>query len=436
MSNKIYWSSDTEAAIIEYNAETDNEVRNKIYEEKLHIPISKLVECISNRFHQDYLSDPSERIQQDCLSLVVSKLHMFKPEIGKGKSFGYFSFVVKNYLIYKNNFTYNYYKKTDSIDDVANKEGDTTTFDIPVEDVYYTTKEFQEFIDLIFERFTDEQLFNIFNISCPNHELMIEIAKEYLNCFKEYPDSLLKEKYVINSNKLIAKHISIKLKLTKEKARDLLRAVQKKINPIIKSFYSNYLEMGNIGSIDIKKDEPIIIKHRRISWVDGKKKIIEWSGPSVTEQIIKTNIIAEISNKRKHFTEQKIIDIRKRYIEENTNIRKLAREYNTVRSVIRRIIKCQSYKKTIVNGYGEQEIKDRSIKNKKKNFNAKLSEADVMEIVNKSSVETYKTIANEYGVNEASISNIINGHTWSNITGIVCPPRLEKTETINVINID
>lgn len=55
-----------------------------------------------------------------------------------------------------------------------------------------------------------------------------------------------------------------------------------------------------------------------------------------------------------------------------------------------------------------------------KNTQVKLTEAKVMEILNlyRSGGHTYASLAKKYGVHMCGISNIMNGHCWSYITGI------------------
>ena len=47
---KMYFTLDTEAAIIEYNKSSDFKLRNKIYEESIKYPFEKLAENILNTF--------------------------------------------------------------------------------------------------------------------------------------------------------------------------------------------------------------------------------------------------------------------------------------------------------------------------------------------------------------------------------------------------
>jgi len=101
---KMYFTIDTEKAIIEYNKSNDFKLRNKIYEESIKYPFEKLAENILNTFKFSYFDVSKEDVQMEVVSTLIEKIHMFQE--GKGKAFSYFSIVAKNHLILKNNGNY------------------------------------------------------------------------------------------------------------------------------------------------------------------------------------------------------------------------------------------------------------------------------------------------------------------------------------------
>ena len=109
--NKMYFTQETEDAIVEYNKSNDDRVRNRIYKEKIQYPFDKLAENVLNTFKFSYFDVPKEDVQKEVVAVLIQKIHMFKE--GKGKAFSYFSIVAKNYLILNNNSNYKRYKKTD-----------------------------------------------------------------------------------------------------------------------------------------------------------------------------------------------------------------------------------------------------------------------------------------------------------------------------------
>ncbi len=102
--NKIYFSQDTEDAIIEYNNVDNIQLKNKIYQNRIKAPFEKLAESIINTFKFPYFDSSKNDIQSDVVSVLFEKLNMFKED--KGKAFSYFSIIAKNYLILNNNLNY------------------------------------------------------------------------------------------------------------------------------------------------------------------------------------------------------------------------------------------------------------------------------------------------------------------------------------------
>ena len=101
---KMYFTSETEKAIVEYNKCTDEDERNTIFRERIHAPIDKLAENIINRFKFPYMNANFEDVKNQVVSFLVLNLHKFTED--KGKAFSYFSVVAKNYLVLHNNNSY------------------------------------------------------------------------------------------------------------------------------------------------------------------------------------------------------------------------------------------------------------------------------------------------------------------------------------------
>ncbi len=122
-----YWTTDTEMAIYEYQKATTTEKFNQIFNEKLHAPFSKLVECVFNRHKFDYVKKAHGI--QDAIQLgmvhMLEVLPKFKEEVGKGKSFGYFSVCIKNYFIRLNQSLYKSSLLDVSIDNITNSSDET-----------------------------------------------------------------------------------------------------------------------------------------------------------------------------------------------------------------------------------------------------------------------------------------------------------------------
>ena len=100
-SKKMYFTVDTEDAIIRFNASTNQRERNEIYNNHIDYPFYKLAENILNTFKFKYFDIPPEDIKHEIVAFLLEKIHKYKKE--NGKAFSYFGQITKHYLIFHNN---------------------------------------------------------------------------------------------------------------------------------------------------------------------------------------------------------------------------------------------------------------------------------------------------------------------------------------------
>lgn len=118
----VYFTQDTEDAIVAYNNCPDPEERSKIYNRKIHYAFFKLTENIIHTFKFYYTEvDNIEDLQHEIITFLLSKIHLFDPSKG-AKAYSYFGTIVKRYLIISN--TKNYKKRVDKapIEDLEQDE--------------------------------------------------------------------------------------------------------------------------------------------------------------------------------------------------------------------------------------------------------------------------------------------------------------------------
>jgi hypothetical protein len=149
-TNKIYFSKETEEAIIRYNDADDMDVRENIFKMYIDRPLDKLAENIINRFHFSYMEQSFEETKQQVVSFLVTNLWRYTQD--KGKAFSYFSVIAKNYLILHNNLGYKEQKQsvslTEPIQDSHIPIEDVITLEAPDAHQHEDIKEFTElFID-------------------------------------------------------------------------------------------------------------------------------------------------------------------------------------------------------------------------------------------------------------------------------------------------
>jgi len=104
-TNKVYFTHETEEAIIKYNKSNNLEEREQLFREKIHAPLDKLAENVINRFKFPYMEGTFDEVKSQVVSFLVINLHKFTED--KGKAFSYFSVIAKNYLILHNNWEFN-----------------------------------------------------------------------------------------------------------------------------------------------------------------------------------------------------------------------------------------------------------------------------------------------------------------------------------------
>lgn len=167
---KVYFTQDTEQAIVEYNKSTDQDERDQIFRERIHAPIDKLVENIINRFKFPYIDGNFEDIKNQVVSFLVLNLHKFTED--KGKAFSYFSVVAKNYLVLHNNNSYKDELRSTYLVDSSNEESflleEILTTKPEVESSHKDTSDFVELLiqywdfnlDRIFKKKRDKEIAN------------------------------------------------------------------------------------------------------------------------------------------------------------------------------------------------------------------------------------------------------------------------------------
>jgi len=99
-----YWTTDVDIGIRKYLNTDDPVKRNKIYKMYLQKPFENMSKMIIRTWRFKYFDYSEKDIIHELCSFMILKIHLYNSE--KGKSYSYFSMVVKNYLIYHNNTNY------------------------------------------------------------------------------------------------------------------------------------------------------------------------------------------------------------------------------------------------------------------------------------------------------------------------------------------
>jgi hypothetical protein len=154
----VYFTQETEDAILEYLSLDNQAQRNKLFNEKINHSFHKLAENIIHTFKFYYTEvDTIPELQHEVVAFLLEKLHLYDQT--KGKAFSYFGTIAKRYLILYNNA--NYKKLKDKATVEAVDEDKTILIDIMNngKDVYQdkTPTFLQQFT-----KYADHNLFTLF----------------------------------------------------------------------------------------------------------------------------------------------------------------------------------------------------------------------------------------------------------------------------------
>ena len=221
--SNVYFTPETETAIVEYNQTEDPREKDKIYNQRIQAAFGKIAENVYNTFKFSYADVSPLEIQKQAISHMVANIGKY--EKGKGKAFSYFSIVAKHWFILDNNTTYRRFKKHVEICEQA---GDAGEFVIEPEHEKQES-ETKEFIKLMVEfwdknvgkYFTKERDLRIANavieifrnadrIDVFNKKALYLYIREIANCQTQHitkvinkmagPQSVIRKEYLDHGN--------------------------------------------------------------------------------------------------------------------------------------------------------------------------------------------------------------------------------------------
>ena len=79
--SRVYFTKETEAAIVSYNRSSDPDERSELYQDKIHWAFYKLTENIIHTFKFYYTDgvENLEDLQHEIMVFLLSKIHKFDP---------------------------------------------------------------------------------------------------------------------------------------------------------------------------------------------------------------------------------------------------------------------------------------------------------------------------------------------------------------------
>ena len=222
--SKMYFTQDTEDAIIAYNKSDDRMLKNDLYVAEIGKAFDKLAENLIHTFKFYYFDIPLTEVKNEVVSYLIMNIHKFKE--GKGKAFSYFSIVGKNYLILHNNNNYKkmkIHRDIDVLDFSRNLSSE--------ESVEESKESYNEFVVQMVE-YWDNNIRNVFR-----RQKDILVADSVIELFR-------KRVNVENFNKK-ALYILIR-EMTGSNTQHITRVIN-----VMKKYYKEMLfDYNNVGQID------------------------------------------------------------------------------------------------------------------------------------------------------------------------------------------
>ena len=224
-TKKQYFTSDTDAAIKEYLASSNQDERNHIFKTRIWYAFYKLAENLIHTFKFYYTEvDDLEDLKHEVICFLLEKLDYFKPEKGT-KAFSYFSIVGKNYLILYNNN--NYKKKKATADVMAADEDEGVLHQLGRDE---RKKDIKDFIDYLTE-YIDKHMFTMFK---KEHDRKVCDAINIL--FKRRENLEIFNK----------KALYIYIREMTEVETPVITKVTKKLKTLYKDLYTEYDKTGHV----------------------------------------------------------------------------------------------------------------------------------------------------------------------------------------------
>lgn len=147
----VYFTQETEDAILAYVDEVDLQKRDILYSKYIHYAFYKLAENIIHSFKFYYTEvENLDDLKHEIITVLLSKLKLYNP--AKGKAYSYFGTIVKRWLILYNQKNYKNL--------IASIDIDTVDFEEPTPPLVIE-EEKNDFINNLV-KYIDSKLFTLF----------------------------------------------------------------------------------------------------------------------------------------------------------------------------------------------------------------------------------------------------------------------------------
>lgn len=224
----IYFTQETEDAIIRYVESGDEIERNTLFNDYINYAFHKLAENIIHTFKFYYTEvETIDELKHEVVCMLLEKLKLYKQD--KGKAYSYFGTIVKRYLIVYNNSNYKKLKNKAYVDEV---DVDKTIVNELVNNKEMDLESIS-FID-IYVKYVDDNIFELF----PKTKEAC-VADAILELFKKRE----------NLDILSKKAFYIYIREITEAPTPVITKVIKKMKLVYKKIHNKYIEQGYSSGI-------------------------------------------------------------------------------------------------------------------------------------------------------------------------------------------
>jgi hypothetical protein len=120
-TKNVYFTEETEEAILKYRSSKTYDEKNRLYNEKIHYAFYKLAENIIHTFKFYYTDvDNIEDLKYEVISFLLQKIDLY--DQSKGRAYSYFGTIVKRYLILYNQKNYKKFTSKIDFNEIHNEE--------------------------------------------------------------------------------------------------------------------------------------------------------------------------------------------------------------------------------------------------------------------------------------------------------------------------
>jgi len=224
----IYFTQDTEDAIVRYLQTEDKVERNKIFDTYINYAFHKLAENIIHTFKFYYTEVQTiDELKHEVVCVLLEKLKLYDQT--KGKAYSYFGTIVKRYLIVYNTNNYKKLKNKGNVEEVDTDRTITTQLvnskEVDLEEM--------EFVD-VFVKSIDDNLFTLFP-----KDKEAKVADAILELFRKRE----------NLDILSKKALYIYIREITEISTPIITKVIKKLKNLYIKMHNKYLEQGHYTKI-------------------------------------------------------------------------------------------------------------------------------------------------------------------------------------------